>query len=177
MAPLIVRPVATEDVEPCARLMSESEPWITLGRGFEASLVLLQDRGRETHVAWNGQERAGFIVLCLVGAFAGYIQSVCVAPDFRGKGVGTELIRFAEERIFREFPNVFLCVSSFNHRAARLYERLGYEVVGELKDYLVAGHSEILMRKTIGPIGEFVRPGVGGKSRDCKVIKPETKKR
>jgi [ribosomal protein S18]-alanine N-acetyltransferase len=150
-----IAPLAAGDAEPCARMMSESEPWITLGRDLDAALALLHDPTRETHVAWVGAERAGFIVLCLVGAFAGYIQSVCVAPDYRGQGIGTELIQFAEKRIFRESPNVFLCVSSFNTRAARLYERLGYEVVGELKDYLVAGHSELLMRKTIGPIGEW----------------------
>ncbi len=45
--------------------------------------------------------------------------------------------------------------SSFNSRAKALYERLGYEMVGELKDYLVKGHSEYLFRKTIGPIREF----------------------
>jgi len=64
-------------------------------------------------------------------------------------------MRFAEERIFRESPNVFLCVSSFNPRAKALYERLGYEAVGELNDYIVRGHSEHIFRKTIGPIREF----------------------
>jgi ribosomal protein S18 acetylase RimI-like enzyme len=59
---------------------------------------------------------------------------------------------FAEERIFQEVPNVFLCVSSFNQEAQRFYARLGYEQVGELKDYVVRGHSEFLMRKTIGPL-------------------------
>jgi RimJ/RimL family protein N-acetyltransferase len=54
---------------------------------------------------------------------------------------------FAEERIFRETPNVFLLVSSFNHRARALYQRLGYEPIGELKDFIVPGHSELLMRK------------------------------
>jgi len=43
-------------------------------------------------------------------------------------------------------------VSSFNPRARALYERLGYEMIGELKDYLIEGASELLMRKTIGPI-------------------------
>jgi ribosomal protein S18 acetylase RimI-like enzyme len=62
---------------------------------------------------------------------------------------------FAERRILAETPNVFICVSSFNDGARRLYERLGYEVVGELKDYIVAGHSEILLRKTIGPLTGF----------------------
>jgi hypothetical protein len=31
------------------------------------------------------------------------------------------------------------------------YPRLGCERVGELQDFMVRGHSEILMRKTIGP--------------------------
>jgi len=66
--------------------------------------------------------------------------------------LGRQLIAFAEERIFRESPNVFLCVSSFNSDARRLYERLGYELIGELRDYLVRGSSELLMRKTIGPL-------------------------
>ena len=44
-----------------------------------------------------------------------------------------------------------MCVSSFNPDALRLYRRLGYMIVGELRDYLVAGHSEILLRKTQGP--------------------------
>jgi ribosomal protein S18 acetylase RimI-like enzyme len=65
---------------------------------------------------------------------------------------------YVEERILSETPNVFLSVSSFNKRAQKLYERRGYEVVGELKNYIVPGHSEILLRKTIAPLTEFKRP-------------------
>ncbi|MDQ3427572.1 MAG: GNAT family N-acetyltransferase, partial [Gemmatimonadota bacterium] len=76
-------------------------------------------------------------------------------PEERGRGLGTFLVRWAEARIFRESPNVFLCVSSFNVNARRLYQRLGYSVVGELTDFLVEGYSEILMRKTMGPWSSF----------------------
>ena len=134
-------------------MMSSTEPWITLGRGYEVSATILADTSRERYVAATGDEIAGFLILNMAGAFVGYIQTVCVAPEFRNRGIGTRLVRFAEERIFRESPNLFLCVSSFNTSARRLYERLGYALVGELKDYLVEGHSEILMRKTRGPIG------------------------
>jgi [ribosomal protein S18]-alanine N-acetyltransferase len=48
-----------------------------------------------------------------------------------------------------------MCVSSFNQAAGRLYQRLGYTMIGELTDYIVAGHSEILLRKSIGPLNEF----------------------
>ena len=76
-------------------------------------------------------------------------------PERRNRGIGTNLIRFAEKRIFREAPNVFISVSSFNRRTERLYRRLGYEVVGELRDHAVTGHSETLPRKTIAPLSEF----------------------
>jgi ribosomal-protein-alanine N-acetyltransferase len=68
------------------------------------------------------------------------------------------LIEFSEKRIFTEAPNVFMCVSSFNTKAKDLYERLGYEIIGELKDYILSGQSEILMRKTLAPLTEFKKP-------------------
>ena len=52
--------------------------------------------------------------------------------------------------IFRDSPNVFICVSSFNAGARRLYERLGFELVGTLRELHVPGHDELLLRKTTG---------------------------
>ena len=156
MSDLVLRPLAGRvEAEACARMMATSEPWITLGRGYEASLALLSRPDREVSVAVVEGVVAGFIIVAMQGAFTGYVQTVCVAAERRGGGIGTRLVAYAEERIFRESPNVFLCVSSFNPDARRLYERLGYILVGELTDYLVTGHSEMLYRKTIGPIGAF----------------------
>ncbi|HYL73547.1 MAG TPA: GNAT family N-acetyltransferase [Bryobacteraceae bacterium] len=154
---MIRRMAAGEETLACARLMCSSEPWITLQRDFDESLGVFENPGYEVYVAVENDRLGGFIVLNLKGDFAGYIKSICVAPELRGRGMGAELIRFAEERIFREHPNVFLLSSSFNPRARALYERLGYRVVGEIADYVVRGHSEILMRKTLGPIREFRR--------------------
>jgi len=139
-------------------MMASSEPWKTLGRTYEACLERMRDETKERYVALGEDGRAlGFIVLNMQGAFVGYIQTVCVAAETRGQGLGARLVRFAEERIHRDSPNVFLCVSSFNEGAKRLYERLGYTVVGELADYIVRGHSEILMRKSLGSLDEFYR--------------------
>jgi len=139
----------------CAHLMAESDPWITLGRDYEASLATLSVPTKEAYVALADGEITGFTLLNMQGAFIGYIQSLFVAPTWRGKGIGSELARFAEDRILRETPNVFITVSSFNPGARRLYERLGYVVIGELIDYIVAGHSELVLRKTIAPLNEF----------------------
>jgi ribosomal-protein-alanine N-acetyltransferase len=159
---VMVRPLGNdEEVRVCAEIMSTSDPWVTLGRTMEQARAILSDReAHEVYVAVHDGAVVGFVILVLKGAFVGYIRTIAVRGDWRSRGVGRRLIRFAEERIFRESPNVFLCVSSFNTRARSLYERLGYEMVGELRDYIVRGHSEWLMRKTLGPSAEF-RPAKG----------------
>jgi len=146
-----------QEAAECARWMAASEPWITLGRGVDSALRLLAIPTKEAWVAEDAGVLQGLIVLDLTGPLPGYIQVICVRPDSRGRGVGRELIRFAERRVFEHSPNLFLCVSSFNHPAQRFYAQLGYEVVGALKDFLVAGHDEILLRKTLGPWTEYRR--------------------
>jgi len=135
--------------------MASSEPWVTLGRTIEASRRLLNDPTREVYLARDNASPVGFVVLTLVGPFSGYVQSIAVVPGARGRGIGSALLRCAEERIFAASPNVFVCVSSFNGRARDLYERAGYRLIGELDDYLVRGHSELLFRKSRGPWSEF----------------------
>jgi ribosomal protein S18 acetylase RimI-like enzyme len=152
-----VRPIAGDDeVRACAEIMASSEPWITLGRTLERSLEIASDHdSQEIYVAVGEGTVIGFVILVMHGAFIGYIRTIAVHESWRSRGLGRCLVAFAEERIFRESPNVFLCVSSFNPRARALYERLGYEPVGELHDYIVRGHSEWLLRKTHGPLSEF----------------------
>jgi ribosomal protein S18 acetylase RimI-like enzyme len=144
-----------EEAQACAQMLSSSEPWITLQRNYSEALEFLESPDPETYVAVAGSRLLGFTVLNLKGDFVGYLKILCVAPESRGSGIGSALIRFAEDRIFRDYPNVFIMCSSFNPRACALYKRLGYEYIGELKDYVVRGHSEILLRKTRCPIREF----------------------
>lgn len=151
-AGLFFRPLDPSEAALCAAVMAASDPWRTLGRKEDKILPLLLHPDREVIAAELEGRLAGVAVVCLTGALVGYIQAICVFPEFRGHGVGSALLAFVERRIFREFPNVFLCVSSFNPAARRLYLRSGYEVVGELGDYVVAGYSEFLLRKTRGPM-------------------------
>jgi ribosomal protein S18 acetylase RimI-like enzyme len=151
-------PADERDARACAEIMATSEPWITLGRGFEDSLALVRDVSREVYVAAIDGEVAGFVILVLRGAFVGYIQTIAVREDCRGRGLGGRLMAFAEGRIFRESPNAFICVSDFNPRARALYERLGYVVVGELRDFIASGYSEWLLRKSIGPLAKWRPP-------------------
>lgn len=61
-----------------------------------------------------------------------YIDSICVAEKFRGRGLGTQLLE-ALYQIAAEkgTETVGLCCDFSNTRARSLYERQGFEVVGE----------------------------------------------
>ncbi len=150
---IAIRPLAGDaEAEFCARVMEQSEPWISLGTGYRALFDLMRNPARERYVAALADRIAGFVVINMSGTLAGYIQTICVAPGNRASGIGRLLMSHAETRIFRDAPNVFLMVSDFNSAARRFYAGLGYLEIGEIPEYLVAGHSEILMRKTRGPI-------------------------
>ena len=65
---------------------------------------------------------------------------VCVHPEYRGRGIGTLLLRLVEERARQHVRNarpgsrVTLCgtVSSLNEQAKRLYEREGYAAIRKI---------------------------------------------
>ncbi|MFP4482173.1 MAG: GNAT family N-acetyltransferase [Thermovirgaceae bacterium] len=148
-------PVTEEEIDACSLLMSRTDPWLTLGRTYDESRKLFTDPQKEVFIAVESNRLAGFLVLDLNGPFKGYIQSLCIVPSRRSAGLGSKMIKFAENLIFEISPNAFICVSDFNPRAKALYQRLGYKAVGELPDFFVSGKTEILMRKTTGPIQSF----------------------
>ena len=139
------------DIAECARMMATSEPWITLRRTVDALVPVLADPDKELSVVRDESGIAGFALLDLRGLLNGYVQTLCVRADRRGTGLGAALLTAAELRIFEQSPNVFLCVSSFNARAQKFYAKMGYERIGAMRDLLIAGADEILLRKTIRP--------------------------
>jgi len=146
-----------DDREWCARLMASSEPWITLGRTVEQTRPMFESSspGSSLFIARADGKPLGFLLLRERGiVYSPYIASLAVSPDARSLGIGSRLIAFAEDRSRQKSRHIFLCVSSFNARARALYERHGYTVVGELKDYVKEGLSELLMSKRLSPLAE-----------------------
>jgi [ribosomal protein S18]-alanine N-acetyltransferase len=154
-----------DDRESCARIMAASEPWITLGIGFERALGTVSQADRELYVARVGDRVAGFALVSMQGVLSGYLQTIGVSAESRSLGIGARLLEHIEARIFREKPNVFLFVSSFNAGARRFYASHGYEEIGEVKDFLVAGHGEWLIRKTRGPLLPWAPQSTAGAQR------------
>ena len=149
--PINVTAAARDDYAWCADLMACSEPWVTLGRDLGACHEALTRPGADLFVARKAENGvpAGFILVAPYGlAGSPYIASIAVAAEMRGQGIGSALLQFVEQR-FAGRARLFLLVSSFNHKARLLYLRQGYECVGELKDYCVAGQSELIFQKRL----------------------------
>ncbi len=151
----ISRLISLKDKRSAAALMAASDPWLKLGFSRADCFKTLNVPFRETYTAKARGQIRGLVTITMYGTFKGYIQSLFVAEGSRGKGLGESLMAFAGEKIFARSPNIFLCVSSFNKGALRFYARLGYKKTGLLKDFVVKGSDEILMRKTKGPLREF----------------------
>jgi ribosomal protein S18 acetylase RimI-like enzyme len=132
--------------------MAASDPWLTLGRGFDACLAACTSPLDVLEIAECGGERCGLVLVRPAGvAGAPYIVSIAVAPAFRSRGVGAALLEHVEASYRGRSRHLFLCVSSFNPRAQRFYERHGFEPIGTLRAFLIEEADEILLHKRLAP--------------------------
>jgi ribosomal protein S18 acetylase RimI-like enzyme len=143
-----ISPASREERLWVAQLLSVSEPWITLGVTHEQCIKTCTDPDYLLFVARTGNQPCGAVVFDPRGmASAPYIKSILVAPEFRNLKVGARLLQYTENYARDISSHIFLCVSSFNTRAYGFYTARGYHAVGELKDYIIPGASEIIMYK------------------------------
>ncbi len=79
----------------------------------------------------------------------GHIVSICVDPNYRGRGIGRRLMEEIE-RVFRELFDICryrLEVRVSNVPAIKLYEKLGFKIVKKLESYYLDGEDAYLMIK------------------------------
>ncbi|MFZ2098164.1 MAG: GNAT family N-acetyltransferase [Anaerolineales bacterium] len=96
--------------------------------------------------AVNGKQMVGFIagdIRRMEGV--AWIATVAVLPEYRGRGIGSNLLTACEAQI--TVSRVRLCVRLSNEVAIRLYEKFGYTKVGEWTRYYQDGESALVMEK------------------------------
>lgn len=91
------------------------------------------------------------------------IQSVRVHPDLRGQGLGSRLLSECEKLVStRGHGLVSLSVAQDNDAARRLYERLGYRVVGapysDVWFYADAAGQSIRVEETVWDMVKNLKP-------------------
>jgi ribosomal-protein-alanine N-acetyltransferase len=105
--------------------------------------------------------REGFIVAVNDGSVIGYviamgqggqgmIQSIAVAPESRGRGVGELLMKAGNEHLARRFRRVSLLVDADNEKAIRLYRKLSFFETGKIiEGYYPNGDDAVEMAKEL----------------------------
>ncbi len=77
------------------------------------------------------------------------LRLIAVKREYRGKGFGTEMLRFYESKYKGKTSRIFLCVSSFNDKAKKLYFSLGFEEIGKINGLYKKGITEYILMKEL----------------------------
>ncbi|HEY7327478.1 MAG TPA: GNAT family N-acetyltransferase [Gemmataceae bacterium] len=82
-----------------------------------------------------------------------YLYWIAVKRDIHAKGIGSKLLRYAEDDIRQRKGRVlFIETSSLPHYklTRKFYLKHGYEITGVLRDYYSDGDDMVVFRKRIG---------------------------
>jgi ribosomal-protein-alanine N-acetyltransferase len=83
-----------------------------------------------------GTKRLAGFVTVRFAADEAEILTIAVSPRYRGRGYGRMLMDDVIRRLYRErIARLFLEVERTNRAAVRLYQRLGFAVAGERRNY------------------------------------------
>lgn len=76
-----------------------------------------------------------------------YLDSICVSEEFRGQGIGSELLDALPNLVKQKGKSIIgLSVDKANPGARKLYTRKGFKAVGEV---MISGHLYDHMQKNI----------------------------
>jgi len=148
--PFVTRNFRPEDFETLWQIDQECfPPGIAYSR--QELKVYIRRRGSFTLVATDpGDEKiTGFIVA--YGGLSGHIITIDVIAAARRAGLGSQLLRAAEDRL-REGGSKAVSLETAVDNAAALafYKRHGYDVVNTWPRYYSNGVDALVLRKEIG---------------------------
>ena len=140
------RPAVPEDLPFLRRcFLGAMRDSITASRGhwdesrelaqFDAQLVI-----QGTKVLVRSSSDVGFIML-VEDPDTIQIHTLCISPEFQGRGFGTEAVHTVLARAHSAGCNVVLFVLKSNGRAEALYQRLGFSVVGDSEHHRHLRHT------------------------------------
>ncbi len=118
-------------------------------RTFNADFFSGHPEGKDLAIAIrdaDGPDAVGGLLGRTAGGWLA-VDLLFVPETYRGQGLATKLIAMAEEEAIRRGCHS-AWLDTLNPKALTLYQRLGYEIFGELKDYPV-GYSRFFLRKKL----------------------------
>ncbi len=83
---------------------------------------------------------AGVVLASIVAPQTGHVTQVCVAPEWKGKGLGYELVRRSVEALAASgCEKASLTVTAANRKAVNLYQSMGFRAVRRFAAYVWEG--------------------------------------
>jgi ribosomal-protein-alanine acetyltransferase len=111
---------------------------------------LLTDYNTIALAAKTNSEIAGFIIAQVEveeNTEFGHIITINVTPNFRHKKIATKMLREIENLLKQKgISECRLEVREDNHAAIKLYQTLGYQIVGKLERYYGTKHGLYFMK-------------------------------
>jgi GNAT superfamily N-acetyltransferase len=155
---VVISPITPDDYAAAAEAIASGPVFQWYGMTRDSSRAVVEAAAAGTVVARVDGDVVGVAIFRDDGPMPvpAYLRILAVKEGSRGRGVGRALLRYVEEQAFRRGPNLFLCCVDRNVEARRFYEREGYTMVGPLPDLIAPGITEVLLRKTLGPIRGYV---------------------
>ena len=134
-----------------AEMLAISEPWKTLNFSALslASYLMREDPALRRYTVSVEDNLTGVICIRHPWLRGPYIELLGLSPKARGKGIGKQLIAWAENEARLESKNLWVIASSFNYQALNFYQSLGFYPIGPLQGLVSPEYDEILLRKKL----------------------------
>jgi ribosomal protein S18 acetylase RimI-like enzyme len=145
-----LRRVKRSEAQDLAATLVAIDPWRTLDYQADA-LALYLSRPDPTLMRFTiqAEQPAGVICLRYPWLKGIYLELLALLPPFQGLGLGREIMTWSEACARNHTKNFWVTVSSFNHRARRFYQELGFNQVACLQNLIKEGYDELLLRKIL----------------------------
>jgi ribosomal-protein-alanine N-acetyltransferase len=157
--PISIRPMVADDLERVHEIdvLSFSAPWPSSSYRFE---MFENPAGRlwvaEAHLPDGKTDVVGMIVVWLIVDEA-HIATLAVHPDYRGHGIGRELLFSAlSECVGWGAQAATLEVRAGNTAAKTLYRDFGFEIVGQRLHYYIDNNEDALIMSLEGMDEEYL---------------------
>jgi ribosomal protein S18 acetylase RimI-like enzyme len=153
-----VRPMTPNDIPTVAAWMVQTPLWQRYQLTVERATKNFENAFKHGEVllvadADTDNLGCGFAWCVPQGGFGRsmYLRLIGVRKERARAGVGTALLRAAEEAALKISRELFLLVSDFNLDAQRFYQRQGYQQIGAIPSYVLPDVTELLYWKQLQP--------------------------
>ena len=149
---LVLGPIG-DDVRALAAGVAAIDPWAANRIAAEAMRERMQRPLPATFrfaLRLDGR-LAGYLALRHPFMRGPYVETIALFPEAQRRGYARRVVDWMAREVEGEAANIWLCVTEWNAAARAAYAAMGFVEVGPIPDLVVAGQTEIFLRKVLAP--------------------------